>query len=198
MIDLLYCGNNSYGQCCLNNSTSPKIIYELSFALKENIETIQATHRFLIIKIANRFQVHGMTNESDNERKKHFKLPINCKSYLSTDDFILLGNIYEFWKSDYSDQWKKFHYTWESEEEEKLWRENENEIIKFSSSNDCIYCLLNEGSVWKLENRKIKLLYFPEVDKAIDIASGFEHLLILTESGCVLSFGIGRQVPLSF
>lgn len=193
MKELYYCGINNYQQCPSEFRAQPKIITKLSHVLNDEVRGLDYSNRILVIQNRNLFKLFGMKHESDSEKFKVLNPPVRVNHFICMEDFIYVEQGLKFWKSNYSEKWTKINFDFKNRETEKLWNNEKNYVLKLAKTNNSIFCLLSNGSVWKLcKDGDLELVYSPETDKATGIASGFEHCLILTESGCVLSFGMGR------
>lgn len=194
MKQLYYCGINNYQQCPSEIKAQPKIITKLTHVLNDEVTGLDYSNRILVVQNDHVLKLFGMRYEFDNERFKMLNPPVKVDHFISTEDFIYIEKSLSFWKSDYSNTWTEVNLNFKNQESEKLWNDETNTSIKkLSKTSNGIFCLLSNGKVWRLgTDGELGLSYSAETDAAIDIASGFEHLLVLTESGCVLSFGIGR------
>lgn len=193
MVKLHFVGFNGYKQCPNHGKESNKVIGEWSLIEFETILNLCCLHRFTVIETDKKVKVFGMHDLLCNE---DIGKPLKFGSLESSDNFIIASEQNNLWKYSFDDcKWIKLNVKFLNEQEEAAWKEKENKITKLSYCLNMrvVVILQKNGSVWLLSNENCLKLHYPnDIDRAIDIASGLEHSLILTESGCVLSFGNGR------
>ena len=199
MSTLHFVGFNGYNQFPSSSSgsvtDSSKIINNWTCVQFEKINNVQCTHRFIIIETKENFVIHGLSS-LDSKNEVVIKKPVVVDSFSSSDEILLTTSNLNLWKFTYKNsKWRKLNLSFMNELNEKIWKEIDNKvsIISHRIDLDSFILLLSNGSVWTLSNDdKLQLIYSNISEKAINVVSGLEHSLILTESGCVLSFGNGR------
>ncbi|EEB13666.1 uvb-resistance protein uvr8, putative [Pediculus humanus corporis] len=200
MSTLHFVGFNGYNQFPSSSSgsvrDSSKIINNWTCVQFEKINNVQCTHRFIIIETKENFVIHGLSS-LDSKNEVVIKKPVIVDSFSSSDEILLTSSNLNLWKFTYKNsKWRKLNLSFMNEFNEKIWKEIDNKVSIISHRIDLnsFILLLSNGSVWTLSNDdKLQIIYSNISEKAINVVSGLEHSLILTESGCVLSFGNGSR-----
>lgn len=194
MTNLYYVGFNGYNQCPKTKFDLPKVIGNWTCIPFQEILNVSCTHRFIIIETKEKFLAFGKV--TIGEVSQVIDKPTLTECFNSCDDYLLASEDLNLWKYIYKEsKWEKLKVNFATDQEEIIWKEADNKILKITFRSDIsdVILLLKNGSVWLMSSEcKVELLFPHDVDKGIDLVSGLEHTLILTESGCVLSFGNGR------
>ncbi|KAK6633110.1 hypothetical protein RUM43_012854 [Polyplax serrata] len=198
MAKLFYVGFNGYSQCPTQGTFKdglPNVITTWTCIPSEGVFNACCTHRALIVETKNKFFHTGLID--DVTECKEIEKPCDFEGFNSCEDYLMAYKGLMLWVYTYKDsKWKKLNLILSGEEEANIWNDDGNRICKLSFRTDTTdtFVLLSSGSVWTLNDQcTMELLYPHDTDRAIDVTSGLEHTLILTESGCVLSFGNGSR-----
>ncbi|KAJ0181444.1 hypothetical protein K1T71_003529 [Dendrolimus kikuchii] len=165
-------------------------------------ELLQINWFYNIVKIQSCFYLIGFVNSEETVRK--IKLPDNCDS----SNVIVLGNDYKLIVVDKS-LCKIWVYNLEDETECKCIslkieapeecsvkkKKLEDHICKVSLLNDSILYLTEAGSVYcGLLPCYVDTTHC--VGKVIDVQCGYEHFILLTDTGLIYTWGNGRRLQL--